>query len=164
MGTWQMNHKKTQSWTHRCIYNFLPWIQKHWAHSSKFHFRLVRDDSVCSCNKMADSILLIQKEQRKRGYDSLLPSCPVSQCSHHLPQQSHTTLKLKLTRTHCQQQRGCEGVWWIQAGLSPRCILWVFCTLLSWAWAAGCVKAHHALCLFEINDWCCNQWPLEAQC
>ena len=41
----------------------------------------VRDDSVCSCNEMADSILLIQSEERERHYDSLLPSCPVSQYS-----------------------------------------------------------------------------------
>ncbi len=53
---------------------------------------------------MADSILLIQREERERDYDSLLPSCPVSQYSCHLPQQSHTTLKVKLKHTHAYMQ------------------------------------------------------------
>lgn len=69
----------------------------------------VRDDSVCSCDEMAVSILLIQKEERERDYDSLLPSCPVSQYCRHLPQQSRATLKTKAqthTHTHWQQQRG----------------------------------------------------------
>lgn len=125
----------------------------------------VRDDSVCSCNEMADSILLIQREERERDYDSLLPSCPVSQYSRHLPQQSHATLKVKLKHTHTasnsEVRRVCDGY---GLGLSPRCIMWVFCILLAWARAEGCVKAHPALCLYKINDRCCNQWPLEAQC
>lgn len=36
----------------------------------------VRDDSVCSCDEMADSILLTKRGERERDHDSLLTPLP----------------------------------------------------------------------------------------
>lgn len=150
-----------------CIFNFLPWLQEHWAHSGKFCFRL--REGWFSVQLRWNGwfyIALTVRTQRKR--ERLWFTVALLPCQSIRPPSAtlySKTLKLKHTLPATGRLEVCVCVWWIQAWLIPAAASYgYFLSSFSWARPEGCVKTHHALCLYKINDWCCNQWPLEAQC
>lgn len=148
---------KTGSWTWAMHLPFPALDTRRAVHmAERFALDFARDDSVYSCNEMTDSLLLIHAERKRPWLTVALLSC--QSIRRHLPQQSHTSLKLKLPAT--LRLGGC-----VMDASSAYPTLHP--TLPSWLQPEkkkGRLRARRASRLYKINDWCHNQWPLEARC
>lgn len=117
-----------------CIFNFLPWLQEHWAHSRKFCFRL--REGWFSVQLRWNGwfyIALTVRTQRKR--ERLWFTVALLPCQSIRPPSAtlySKTLKLKHTLPATGRLEVCVCVCVMDTGLAypGRCILWVFSILL----------------------------------